>query len=65
MGSWIIVRNNPYFAVTGDDGRYVINGVPPGTYTVVYWHESLERIEKKVELAAGETRAEDLEMKDR
>ena len=65
MGSWIIVRNNPYFAVTGDDGSYVINGVPPGTYTVVYWHESLERIEKKVELAAGETRAEDLEMKDR
>ncbi len=65
MNAWIIVRDNPYFAVTGDDGGYVIEDVPPGNYTVVYWHESLEKVEKKIELAAGQTHVEDLEMKSR
>lgn len=65
MASWIVVRDNPYYAVTGDDGSYTIDGVPPGTYTVAYWHESLERIDKKIALTAGQTHTEDLEMKDR
>ena len=65
MGAWIVVRDNPYYAVTGDDGSYTIEGVPPGTYTVAYWHESLERIDKEIILAAAEVHTEDLEMKDR
>ena len=65
MSAWIIVRDNPYFAVTGDDGSYVIDGVPPGDYKVVYWHESLEKVKKDVEVGAGQTRTEDLQMKSR
>ena len=65
MSAWIIVRDNPYFAVTGDDGSYVIDGVPPGNHTVVFWHESLEKIEKKVDLTGGKTYVEDSEMKAR
>jgi len=62
MGAWIIVRDNPYFAQTGVDGTFEITDIPPGTYTMVIWHESLERIEKKVELGADAAHVEDVEM---
>jgi plastocyanin len=62
MGAWIIVRDNPYYALTGEDGVFEIMDIPPGAYTMVIWHESLDRVEKKVELAAGATRVEDTEM---
>ena len=39
MQGWIVVRDNPYFAVTDDEGRFRIADVPPGRYRVVAWHE--------------------------
>lgn len=39
MRAWIVVRDNPYFAVTGDEGRFRIADIPPGRYKVVAWHE--------------------------
>jgi plastocyanin len=39
MSAWIWVTDNPYAAVTNADGSYSIDGLPPGTYTVVMWHE--------------------------
>lgn len=65
MSARIIVRDNPYFAVTGDDGSYTIEGIPAGTYTMVVWHESLGKVEKKLQLTAGMSRVEDVEMKRR
>lgn len=41
MRAWIHVFDHPYFAVTAVDGTYQIPGVPPGTYQVVVWHETL------------------------
>jgi hypothetical protein len=35
------VMTNPYFAVTGDDGSFSISEIPPGTYSVQAWHETL------------------------
>jgi hypothetical protein len=63
MSAWIIVRDNPYFALTGDDGAFEIAGVPPGIYKMVVWHESLERVERTVLLDAGAVRVENLELK--
>lgn len=39
MFAWIVVHDNPYVAVTDDAGRFRIDGIPPGSYTVTMWHE--------------------------
>jgi plastocyanin len=40
MRAYIGVNKNPYQAVTGDDGTFKIDGIPPGTYTLEAWHEA-------------------------
>ena len=37
MGAHVMAVDTPYFAVSGDDGRFVIAAVPPGTYTYHAW----------------------------
>jgi hypothetical protein len=39
--------DHPYFAVTDTEGKFEIAGVPPGTYTLIAWHEGY-KIEKMV-----------------
>jgi len=41
MSAFILVFAHRYFAVTDDEGRYRIDGVPPGTYNVAVWNETL------------------------
>ena len=41
MTGYVAVVNNPFFAVTGDDGSFTIEHLPPGTYTLEAWHERL------------------------
>ena len=43
MNAFILVFNHRYFAVTGPDGRYQINRVPAGRYTLVAWNEGAIR----------------------
>lgn len=43
MSAYIAVLDHPFFAVTGVDGGYRIEGVPPGEYTVKIWHEEVGR----------------------
>lgn len=38
MESWAMAVNNPYYAVTDAEGKFVIDGIPPGTYQLVVWH---------------------------
>ena len=35
MEGWIYVVDNPYYALTGADGKFSITDVPPGTYNLV------------------------------
>jgi hypothetical protein len=39
--------DHPYFAVTDADGKFVINGVPAGKYTLVAWHEGYKIIREE------------------
>lgn len=62
MNAWIIVRDNPYFAITDESGAYTIGKIPAGTYKIVVWHESLAKVEKTVTLKDGKALVENVEM---
>ena len=53
MSAFVLVFNHRFFAVTDDEGRYRIEGVPPGTYTVVRWHELFDPQTRSVEVPDG------------
>lgn len=39
MQGWILVREDPYFAVTDESGRFEIKNLPVGEWTFQLWHE--------------------------
>jgi len=53
MSAYILVFAHRYFAVTDEEGRYRIENVPPGTYTVVAWHEAFEIESRRVTVRDG------------
>ena len=38
MESWAMAVNNPYYALTDENGAFSIENIPPGTYQLVVWH---------------------------
>lgn len=38
MESWAMAVNNPYYALTDENGKFSIEQVPPGTYQLIVWH---------------------------
>jgi len=55
MNSYAGVLPHPFFAVTGADGTFTIDGVPPGSYVVEVWHERLGTKEMNVTVAEKAT----------
>jgi hypothetical protein len=53
MHSWIGVVENPYYAVTGTDGKFELKDLPPGDYTIGIWHEKLGEQTQQVHVAAS------------
>lgn len=41
MRGWVVVAAHPYYAVTGADGQFAFDNLPPGPYTLHVWHERL------------------------
>jgi plastocyanin len=63
MSAFVLVLENPYFSVTGKDGVFKIDNVPPGTYKVSAWHEKLRTITQDVTVEAGKTANVDYNLK--
>jgi len=59
MSAYVHVLPHPFFAVTGDDGAFIISGVPPGSYKLSAWHESLKTPAQSITLSAGEVKEVD------
>jgi len=55
MEAFIGVVSNPYFAVTGDDGSFVIRGVPLGDYTLAIWTATFGTQERQATVRSGES----------
>ena len=53
MSAFILVFAHRYFAVTDEEGRYRLDGVPPGTYTVMTWNEGSPLDARKVIVPDG------------
>ncbi|HMB96736.1 MAG TPA: hypothetical protein VKK61_11905, partial [Tepidisphaeraceae bacterium] len=51
MTAWVGVFDNPFFAITQNDGNFEIKNIPAGTYKLVAWHELYGRQEKSVIVA--------------
>jgi hypothetical protein len=64
MSGYVVVVDNPYFAVTGDDGKFTIKDVPAGTYQITAWSESskLKAETKSITVADGQTAKADVKL---
>ena len=63
MLGWVYVADNPYYAITAKDGTFAITDVPPGSYTLVAWHEFTGAREIPVTVKAKEAAAVAVELK--
>lgn len=53
MHAFVFVAKNPYYTIVSEDGRFVIDGIPAGSYKVIAWHGTLGVQEASVEIAGG------------
>ncbi|MGE5245695.1 MAG: plastocyanin/azurin family copper-binding protein [Betaproteobacteria bacterium] len=63
MEGFIVVLQNPYFAVTARDGKYEIKDVPPGSYQLGVWHEKGKAAPKPVVVDASKPAVVDFVLK--
>lgn len=50
MEGFIVVTENPYYAVSEKDGSFQIKDVPAGKYTLKIWHEKLKGKDVQVDV---------------
>jgi plastocyanin len=55
MSAVVLVLDNTFHTVPAANGRYALESVPPGDYTIVGWHERIRPISRTVHVRAGET----------
>lgn len=55
MSAYIVVLQNPYFALTDKQGAVTISNVPAGEYTLTFWHEDLKSINKRIKVTESQT----------
>jgi hypothetical protein len=59
MKAYAGVLPHPFFATTGEDGSFSIGHLPPGTYTIEFWHEKFGTRTATVTVAGDETKTAD------
>jgi plastocyanin len=62
MTGWLFSAENPYFGVTDNSGAVKLTDVPPGSYTIEVWHETLGKTSQKVTVKAKEEAKVNVEM---
>ena len=53
MSGYVLVLQNPYFVQPDSQGRFSLDGIPPGTYRLVAWHERIRPNGTMVQVSAG------------
>jgi plastocyanin len=65
MHAKIKVLDTVHYSVTGKNGRFQIDNVPPGTYELVAWQPWGEDKEKKITIERGRTKQVSFELVER
>jgi len=60
MEGYVVVVDEPFFAVTGADGAFRFDGLAPGCYRLEVWHEEGGELRETVEVVAGDSARVDL-----
>ena len=55
MSAFVIVLQNPYFALTDKAGNFEIKNVPAGTYQLKVWNEKVQGASQSVVVEPGKT----------
>jgi hypothetical protein len=55
MRGVIVVTENHHSAMVGSDGSFRLTGVPPGEYTIAFWHSEHEPLQQSVTVTSGGT----------
>ena len=63
MSCYAGILDHPFFAVTGADGSYKIEGLPAGAYEVTAWHEKMRTRTQDVTVGDGDASADFLYQK--
>lgn len=63
MSGWIVATDNPYVTVTDEHGHFKLTDVPPGTYKMEIWHETLSKETKDIVVKAKTDTAVAVELK--
>ena len=63
MNAFILVFGHPFFAMTDAEGRYRIDNVPPGTYSLVAWNEGTSSEPRPVTVPDGGATEVDLSVR--
>lgn len=53
MHGYFVVLKTSHYAITGDDGSFTLNGLPPGKYTVTAWQEQYGTQSQDVTVGSG------------
>ena len=63
MTGWVVVTANPFYAITGADGQFAFDGLPPGQYKLQIWHERLGTVAANVTVGDQQPGRVTVEMK--
>ena len=57
MSAYILVFAHRFFAVTDAEGRYRLEGVPPGSYTLALWNDGAVRARRELRVEGAARRS--------